>query len=229
MSEEASIHHQVETPRSADAANRSRLYALFSEALAYPESDAALRLLNGDWWGEVSDILEQMNGATAESLANPPHAPYQSVADLQTGYSALLDVASGAPKLSLLERRYVDTPEQRLWERLLGFYSHFGLDFSNGYAQEQTDHLLTELSFMHYLCFLEAGARSGVEDLRRGQRDFLSVHLAPFVKGIVDAFAKVEGFGFFAPIIDVMAATVADDLAALEQSEGIGDPVAGEP
>ena len=229
MSEEVSQQLKLDAPLNAEAANRSRLYALIAEAFTYPESDSALRLLNGDWWGEVLDILEQTTHADSQSFANHANDAFQTVGDLQAAYSALLDVTSGAPKLSLLERRYGNTPEQKLWERLLGFYSHFGLDFSNGYAQEQTDHLLTELSFMHYLCFLEAGTSTGVEDLRRGQRDFLAVHLQPFVNAIAVAFRELEGFGFFRSIVELMANVVANDLAALEQSEGVGGPVTAQP
>ena len=72
---------------------------------------------------------------------------------MQVTYTQLFDVTSGTPLVSLLERRYGEKPEQKLWENLLNFYSHFGLDFSQGYAVEQPDHLLTELGFMHYLSF----------------------------------------------------------------------------
>ncbi|MGR8950011.1 MAG: molecular chaperone TorD family protein [Gammaproteobacteria bacterium] len=223
MSEGASQNLKVEQPLSADAANRSRLYALFAEALAYPEQDSAFRLLNGDWWGELRDTLGQLEHVDLESLAEQLSNDFKTVNDLQTGYSALFDVASGTPQLSMLERRYVKTPEQKLWERLLGFYSHFGLDFSNGYAQEQTDHLLTELSFMHYLCFLEAGATRGVGDLRRGQRDFLTMHLGPFVDATGCAFAELTGFDFFAPIMQALHAFVAADQVSLEASEGVDE------
>ena len=60
---------------------------------------------------------------------------------------------------------------------MLGFYRHFGLDFSRDYAGEQPDHLPTELTFIHYLSFLEVGARVEKDNHRRERRDFLSPHL----------------------------------------------------
>ena len=85
--------------------------------------------------------------------------------------------------------KYVDTGEQEL----LGFYRHFGLDFSRDYAGEQPDHLLTELAFIHYLSFLEAGARVGKDNYRRGRRDFLSPHLDSYSEALCERLNESTG------------------------------------
>ncbi len=199
-------------PRNATAANRSRLYALFAEALAYPAGSVALRLLDGDWFGEVRDAYQAVSHPAVLFNTDTAADDHGTIETLKSEYSALFDVGSASPAISLLERRYVDTPEQQLWARLLEFYSHFGLDFSRGYAAEQPDHLLTELSFMHYLSYLEAGAARGVEDLRRGQRDFLSHHLSRLSGGLCGVIRRLDNVGLYGRIIEAAAAFVAADV-----------------
>ena len=184
MPENSTSRLILEQPSNNSAANRSRIYALFAEALTYPEGANALRLLDGDWLGDLEDALSALGDSPGEILNVVPSSDLHDVQALKTEYSRLFDVGSGTPMISMLERRYVEVPEQELWQRLLAFYSHFGLDFSDGYAAEQPDHLLTELSFMHYLSFLEAGAKTSAEDIRRGQHDFLEQHLSLCCVGI---------------------------------------------
>ena len=208
--------HQIAQPINSQAAVRSQLYALLAEALAFPQEDTALRLLNGDWQGEYADAWSCLDDIQTDEEGIDPGIKFQSVSELQANYSNLFDVTSGTPKVSLLARRYRDTPEQSLWQELLGFYSHFGLDFSAGYAEEQIDHLLTELSFMHYLSFLEAGAEQGTSDFQRGQRDFLKVHLLPFTESFLRAFGELEQADFYADLAAKLARLAADDLRYLE-------------
>lgn len=208
--------HQIAQPINSQAAVRSQLYALLAEALAFPQEDAALRLLNGDWQGEYGDALAFLDHVQVDEEGTDPVLGFQSVPELQADYSTLFDVSGGTPRVSLLERRYCETPEQSLWQELLGFYSHFGLDFSAGYAEEQIDHLLTELSFMHYLSFLEAGAEQGVRDFQRGQRDFLKVHLVPFTAAFLGAFGELEKTHFYSDVATKLAQFVGNDLLYLE-------------
>jgi putative dimethyl sulfoxide reductase chaperone len=210
----------IDTPTDLDAAARSRVYALLAEAFAYPQGEAILRLLDGDW---EADMLAAIGAAPLAvkplielSVPNQPSA----IAELQIIYTQLFDVAGGTPRVSLLERRYGDTPEQELWNELLGFYGHFGLDFSQGYAHEQPDHLLTELGFMHYLSFLEAGARTEQDSFRRGQRDFLKLHLASWSRQCAEKLVATEQAQPYATLATLLQDLITADLEYLDQRLG---------
>lgn len=198
----------LDNPTDRRAAARSCLYALLAEGFAYPQADGALRVLNGDLLGEISDsmdVLEIRPPAWTDEAEQPLPT---TVPELQRIYTGAFDATGGRPDVSMLERNYGTEGEQKLWEQLLAFYSHFGLDFSAGYAEEQPDHLLTELGFMHYLAFLEAGSLRSAGDLKRGQRDFLDLHLARWVPEFAEALKAVAWYSTLANLLSV--AVVAD-------------------
>lgn len=210
----------LEAPADADAAARSRIYALLAEAFAYPEGGPVLRLLDGDWMADIRDAIElsPLQVELPQDIAIP--GSKSAINDLQVGYSAIFDVISGSPKVSLLERRYGDHPEQKLWQDLLAFYGHFGLDFSRGYAEEQPDHLLTELGFMHYLSFLEAGSdhEQTRASLQRGQRDFLALHLAAWMDDLATKLNDTHPVPPYAILGRILADVVAADADFLKQT-----------
>lgn len=200
----------------AGAAARSKIYALLAEALGFPQGASAIRLLDGDLLAELDEAiaLSPLN-ITAPRSSDFPNSR-SAIRELQILYTELFDVTSGAPKVSLLERRYGDTPEQKLWEQLFGFYAHFGLDFAAGYAAEQPDHLLTELGFMHYLSFIEAGTAGDPGPYRRGQRDFLARHLGTWARALADSLAAVDEPNPFGAIARLLADVVAADRGYLD-------------
>ncbi|MFP6682557.1 MAG: molecular chaperone TorD family protein [Gammaproteobacteria bacterium] len=206
----------IHEPSDVNAGVRSRLYALLGEAFTYPQGSPVIRLLDGDLLADLNDALTMSPFALAEvpELINPQTR--NAIQEMQITYTDLFDVASGTPKVSLLERRYGDNPEQKLWENLLSFYSHFGLDFSQGYAQEQPDHLLTELAFMHYLSFLEAGTSGDQDSFRRGQRDFLELHLGVWVKELSMNLSETKELKPYAVLGSLLADVVDSDLLYLE-------------
>lgn len=197
------------------AATRSLLYGLLVQAFTHPQGSQLLRLLDGDLHADIAVALEQLPlGIEAPQLADAPSG-VDVIRDTQGIFNDLFEVSGGSPRVSLLERRYCETPEQQLWEDLLRYYKHFGLDFSAGGASEQPDHLLTELSFMHYLCFLEAGAKGGQESYQRGQRDFLANHLAKWASGFAERFASVEHPGPYSSLARTVAQVTEADLVLL--------------
>lgn len=171
---------------------RSRVYALLAEAFSFPQGEAVLRLLDGDLFADLKQALTFTTYNIDFSETLPMPASKNAVQELQVIYTELFDVTGGTPKVSFLERRYCETPEQELWEKLLRFYTHFGLDFSTEDVAEQPDHLLTELSFMHYLSFLEAGCQNDADrlSLQRGQRDFLDLHLGSWMAPLSDELSE---------------------------------------
>ena len=216
MNETAPRAATLSSRQENEAAARSRIYTLLGEALAYPRGDNVLRLLDGDWLAELTQAIEH-SGLSIDCPAQLTLPEGQrAIETLEQEYSNLFDVLGGTPRVSMLERAYVDQNEQALWQELLGFYRHFGLDFSQGYAEEQPDHLLTELAFMHYLCFLEAGARVGKDDYRRGQLDFLAGHLSGWVSTFVECLQEVQADSVYAEFGAVMSSVANAHMESLD-------------
>ena len=130
-------------PSNTVTAARAEIYAQFSVAFSYPEADVLLRLSNGELEQEIHDAIASLAPSLNVDIENQSPARNDNPAELKTLYSSLFDVTGGTPAVSLFQRRYVEDPEQQLWEKLLRFYGHFGLDFSQGSSQEKPDHLLT--------------------------------------------------------------------------------------
>ena len=158
-------------------AARSNSYRLFSQAFVFPMGDLLTALVNGG-----------LRDALIECSKDLPYACHYSTIDAETtnpdsrdavsqSFTSLFDNCTGRPRVSVLERRHVRSTEQTLWEDLLRFYNHFGLDFSHGGATEPPDHINLELEYMHYLSFLEAGAPQDRTPFLLGQHDFMERHL----------------------------------------------------
>ena len=196
---------------------RSQVYALLAEAFSFPEGEAVLRLLDGDLIADLQQALSSTTYNIDFSDTLPMPATKNAVQEMQVIYTELFDVTGGTPKVSLLERRYCDTPEQELWEKLLRFYTHFGLDFSTEDVAEQPDHLLTELSFMHYLGFLEAGCSNSADrpNFQRGERDFINLHIGNWVKSLADSLAEQEILHPYKAFAALAARFIAYDKAYL--------------
>lgn len=100
-------------------------------------------------------------------------------------YLQVFDPAVGAKASSLHEASYVDTGASALFEELVRFYGHFGLQRSD--AAELPDHLTVELEFMQFLCELEGEAEhrgDDIESVRAAQRDFLDRHVLRLLRGL---------------------------------------------
>ena len=202
---------------TSEAAQRSRMYALLADAFAYPDAHLASRLLNGELQAALNETSSLLRLPAAQ-LQNQLPQNLTTCDELQMLYTRLFEISTGAAQVSSLERSYGGGPEQKLWEKLLRFYTFFGLDFSAGGAAEQPDHLLTQLAFMHYLCFLEAGAQGSTDNIRRGQRDFLLLHLGRWVEDFHQVLHKqpdAEPYAAFGQLLLVMVTT---DMQQLERS-----------
>jgi DMSO reductase family type II enzyme chaperone len=218
----------INAPLAADAATRSRIYALLAECFSYPAGTVLERWRTGTLDRLLREVLAGLPEPTM--LLSPLLADAGDATDgLQLAYSRLFDVCGPRPAVSMLERRYRpgDEPEQPLWEDLLRCYRYFGLDFSRGGLRESPDHLLLELEFMHYLTFLEAGAQRGRDDLRRGQRDFLTAHLGRWCGPFAEALARQNEGGPYAALAILLRDVVMLDLDYLNEllgddAEGVG-------
>lgn len=165
------------SPDKAGDAARSAIYALLARLFGYPKGEGLELLGNGGWLQQLQPLV-----ANLPYPLSLPEIEQTSAGSIAATYSRLFDVAHGLPKVSVLERRYGEigrknNGEKKLWESLLRFYSHFGLEFAQSAAEGGPDHLVNQLEFMHYLSFLQCGSGDSGGDYWRGQRDFLQQHL----------------------------------------------------
>lgn len=203
---------------------RARAYALFADCFRHPQQvgDSAAD-------GRLPSALETICTALPFRYTFVGTAPTGDARALGMTYTSLFDTLGRSPVVPLLERQFAGRlPEQQLWEELLRFYRHFGLDFSEAGPRESPDHLLVELEFMQYLCFLEAGATddASVQSLRRGQRDFLERHLVSWLGGLTEALTQAQEPAPFDLYAEALARFTAADLMRLQSAvdeSGQGD------
>jgi len=192
------------------AAARSRVYQTFSYVFSYPTSE-----LVTDRYG--ASAAEQVSIAMA-ALPYAMHDEASELVDLLTSYgdhgdvlveryTALFDNCTGRARVSLREANYVRQDTRYLWEELVRFYEHFGLDYTLDRTKVWPDHLTVQTDVMHYLTFLEAGG-ADQDVLVRAERDFLSRHLAKWSADLAASFAPdaeagthVEPFAAFARLL----------------------------
>ena len=125
-------------------------------------------------------------------------------------YSALFDNCKGRSVVSLYEKDYGNGEAKIVWEELVRFYEHFGLNFDVRHCHDWPDHIGTELEFMHYLTFLEATVPEAERDVYlRGQKDFLSRRLGRWVSRFaaqLDKVAENAPYGLFGRLMQVFVA-----------------------
>ncbi|GAB4353138.1 MAG: hypothetical protein Kow0073_09200 [Immundisolibacter sp.] len=211
MSADGAREALLEVAADSTAAVRSQVYAMFAQALSFPQAEVGAALENGELY---RGLAEAAGGLPYRYTFIGP--PLMEGRDMGRVYTALFDAVAGKPRVSLLEQRYEGAPpEQQLWEELLRFYRYFGLDFSTGGARERPDHLLVELEFMHYLTFLEAGAGDGHPGLRRGQQDFLERHLTRWLPALRVALTEAGNAAPYDVLVDALVRFVGAEATYL--------------
>jgi len=106
-----------------------------------------------------------------------------SLDDLNITYTNHFE-SSTAP-ISFHGRSYLKIGDQKIFEELFRFYSHFGLDFEKSDNNFWPDSLISELEFMYYLVYLEGLNKDQNNAIIKGQRDFIVRQLLPLVEGII--------------------------------------------
>lgn len=206
----------IPAERLADTA-RSGLYALFAQLFAFPTADVIRLLASGAWLDQCRELAGQLPYA----LATIDSASTHEERDISLTFSRLFDVVQGLPAVSLLERRYGEKKnQQQLWEDLLRYYNHFGLEFAESAAEGGPDHLVNQLEFMHYLSFLQCGSGDSGGDFRRAQRDFLLGHLSLWVSEFARSAAAQDQATPYDQIAEILASMVVADLAYLQEQCG---------
>jgi len=208
-------HHSISVPIRQDrreAVARARAYAVFSRLFSYPSDEGAPSILDGSLFVELRQALLDLPHAGSLGAWDWPSLPV-SAEELQACYCRLFEASrpSGA-SVSLNEKDYVSDERSQVWEDILRFYEHFGIEYSANGGMEMPDHLVTELDFLHYLSFLEVGAEGNVEDFSRARADFLSRHPAKWVTGLGERLARAEDGAPYAGFAGLLKAFVAGEV-----------------
>jgi DMSO reductase family type II enzyme chaperone len=179
-------------------AARSHLYRLLSLAFAFPDEDYYEAIRDGSLEATLSAACAalpyDLSAALPEGLRTAP----DDYAEFESEYIRLFDVGPAGPPCPLYGGVYIGD-RMKVMEDATRFYNFFGLRLSQD-LRELPDHITTELEFMHYLTFREAGARQEGGDtgsLLRAERDFLARHLGKWMPKAAAKLAKQNTIPFF--------------------------------
>ncbi|MFZ2629103.1 MAG: molecular chaperone TorD family protein [Rugosibacter sp.] len=168
------------SPERRAAAARSVVYAIFARLFSYPAGALAQSIIDGLYYDELRQAAADLPYPSSLMTQAYPSLP-ESADELQACYCALFDPSAGKGAISLGEKDHAQVERSYLWEELMRFYEHFGLEYSTERVREAPDHLVTELDFLHYLAFLEAGTEGDAGAFSRARSDFFERHLANWV------------------------------------------------
>jgi DMSO reductase family type II enzyme chaperone len=184
------------------AAQRSRMYRLFAEALEYPDEDLLGAIRSGALAGALADGLAAVDPALAAAVDRDALADAGEDDALEVEYTRLFDVGLSGPPCPLYGGLYGGARMQTM-EEAVRFYNYFGLTLA-GEPRELPDHVITELEFLHYLAYREAEALERGEDpgpFQRAQRDFVERHPGRWVPKLRERLERQEAMRFFPALV----------------------------
>ena len=200
-----------------DAALRSAMYALCSEAVGSPfqlKEGASLATTVAELV-ELEDALPFQVDLSDLALAELDKQ-LNDIQRCRRQYSGLFEVGDRGPPLAIRQSLAMDR-DTGVKERLVRFYDFFDYAVTEAHAWA-SDHLAVELEFMHWLCLREAqltdsDKRSSVQF---AQRDFLTAHVVNWLPGLADKVAHMAPSGPYKQIFASVAALATADLAYRE-------------
>jgi len=170
----------VVAPERRAAAARSVIYAGFAKLFSYPADALAQTIIDGLLYNELRQAASTLPYQSSLVNCNYPLFP-ESINEVQACYCALFDSSAGRNVIPLCEKDHAQIERSHLWEELMRFYEYFGLEYSTDHIKEPPDHLVTELDFLHYLAFLEAGTEGDASAFSLARGDFFERHLVNWV------------------------------------------------
>ena len=209
---------ELEGEEQISAAARSQIYALVAQALSYPDEELC------EWIraGGVSDPLRQQLPLALASTGDATDLDWDALVDAGTGdelaieYTRVFDAGAKGPPCPLYGGLYGEARMKKM-EEAVRFYNHFGLSLSEE-QRELPDHLVTQLEFLHYLCYREVEALQQDLDpgpFRRAQRDFIQRNPGAWVPQLCEKLAKEEAAPFFIALLGGLAGLLAAEGARL--------------
>ncbi|QDX80741.1 hypothetical protein B9N43_05470 [Denitratisoma sp. DHT3] len=206
MSQESIQAAPASPPAGADA-SRSLAYAAFATAFAYPDREGLEAIRSG----VLADALRQLLGLLVPRLEED--TDWAALRDagpdddaLQVDFTRLFDAGPDGPDCPMNGSHY-GGGETEAKEELVRFYNFFGLSLADG-QQEEPDHLITELEFLHYLSYQEAqliAAGESADGLLRAQRDFIARHPGAWVPAMRQKLVKKNAMRFFPALTELLA------------------------
>lgn len=196
------VIHTEEDSEARAAAARSRAYAVFARAFDYPDAQFLPAIRDGELSAALRRALEDVDPSLLEDVDWIALETAGDDDDLAVEYTRLFDVGAGGPPCPLHGGLYGGARMKNM-EEAVRFYNHFGLKLSET-QHELPDHLTTELEFMHFLCFEEAGALAEGSDAgpyQRAQRDFVSRHPGRWVPALRKRLEQRDPPPFFREVV----------------------------
>lgn len=201
----------LQPPQSKRAiAARSQFYKILSGVFVYPSDEAKkdyIRRGAGEALRELAADLPFAIPAIG-SLALVDEA-----SDIDATYTGLFDNCGGRPALSLHEKDYSRTDTKQVWEELIRYYEHFGLNYDLKGNKEWPDHMGVELEFLHYLTFLETGSPDDLASMyATAEGDFLERHLAKWVPQFAEKLIGMAQDSPYASLARVLAQFIEGEM-----------------
>lgn len=209
----------IEMKNEGQAMARSAVYQLLSRVFFYPGEVEVppLAELAAEFRRRLAALSCDQN--ELQALAGELNdLPWMTEADQREVFTSLFDNCRGRSAVSLYEKEYGNGDAKAVWEEVVRFYEHFGLNFDVRVSHDWPDHIGTELEFMHYLTYLEAVAEDGKEIYRQAQGDFLVRHLARWAPRFAMQLGRgseIEPYGIFASIV---AAFIKEEMLYLDRT-----------
>ena len=182
------------------AGARSDMYALMADLFRYPDKEFQAFVRNGELRDVLVGIAKNLPFACALSDGETEKLRFSPLLDeegIESGFIRIFEAGPGDPPCPLIEGKYVkDSNRRSIFEDLIRFYNHFGLSYAEGSYEDRPDHIIYEMEFMHYLCFLTLRAgqqEKETGDLLQAQHDFLKHHLAKWADKLADNVGQVVG------------------------------------
>lgn len=210
----------AETPAYAAAdASRSLVYAAFAAAFAYPDREGMDAIRSGVLAGALRQLLGAVDPTLSEGVDWDALQDCGADDDvLPVEFTRLFAAGENGPCCPLEGRCYGDAGMEAT-EELVRFYDFFGLSLSEG-RREEPDHLLTELEFLHYLTYQEAGlamAGESVESVLRAQRDFITRHPGAWIPVLRSRLVTHGAPRFFLELVGLLERFLRTEEARLRR------------
>ncbi len=201
-----------------EAAARSAIYGMLSQAFSHPR-EKSLKVTGKENHTETREYIGYLpyQCEAVETDLNIALQKLDAEPDISEKYTTLFDNCTGRALIALRETEYVSDEAQALWEDLVRFYEHFGVNYSVDNVHLWPDHIVVELDMLCYLSFLEAsgGVNRGV--FIQAQYDFIERHLKRWVRGLNENLSLSSEAGVYSEISSILSNFISAEEKYLAQ------------
>lgn len=202
-----------------DAVARSTVYGLLSHAFSHPEGNS----LEGEKLVNLPNILEHLGDLPyqCEAVETDLSLTLQKLnadTNISEKYTSLFDNCTGRAMIALREAEYVTDEAKALWEDLVRFYEHFGVNYSLDQVHLWPDHIVVQLDMLSYLSFLEASGGVNRSVFIQAQYDFIERHLKRWVRGLNENLSLSSESGIYSEFSSILLKFVSAEEEYLAQA-----------